>query len=141
MMMLQCCFLVNDDTTFRIVTSYGYVHHYGFFEDMDLLNLTNDLSAVCFRFTSDNVLQDVATNKCVNRRTPTNRQLILTFNCDGPTADRWEYDSVNKYLVDVTMGQNWCLSPWSNGLPPTDITYMPGVSPCDGWNHVTLEPC
>ena len=135
-------FAVNNDKTFRIVTSCGYVHHYGIFEGLDLLNLTNDLSAVCFRFTSNNVLQDIATKKCLMRRTTSNRQLILTYNCNGPTADTWEYDSVNRYLFDVSMKElDWCFSPWSNGLPPLDITCMPGVSPCSGWNYVTLEPC
>lgn len=133
-------FSVHEENTFRIVTSFGYVHNYGLFEGLDLLNLTNDLSAVCFRLLSNDALQDIVTKKCLHRLTPTNRQLVLK-ECNGPIPDTWEYNSTSEYLMDLTMGQGWCLSPWVYDLPPPDISYVPGVSPCGIWNYITLQPC
>ncbi len=132
--------MVDDDTTFRIRSAqYGYVHHYGIYDDLDLLNFSLPLPPAHFRLTSENVLQEINTGKCVNRLTPTNRQLILTENCDPSTADRWAYDSTSHYLKDVAMGDTWCFSPWANPLPPYDISILAGVSPCSWWNHISLE--
>ena len=121
------------------------MHHYGIsegpFGTLDYLNLTSSVArAACFTFTSNNVLQETVTGKCVNRLTDTDRQLILRTNCNGPLADAWSYDSTDIRLIDVSMGATWCFSPWRNSYPPYDITYMPGVSPCAGWNEVFLIP-
>ncbi|CAB4027485.1 Hypothetical predicted protein [Paramuricea clavata] len=132
---------VDDDNTFRIKSGqYGYVHHYGFFDNLDLLNFSLTQQPAHFRFTSKNVLQEIATNKCVNTLTPTDRRLILTANCNE--GDVWAYNSTAQLLQDLTasaLPPYECFSPWANRLPPYDIHILTGLSPCDGWNRIILE--
>ncbi len=116
------------------------MHHYGFYDNLDLLEFKlNTSSPAHFRFTSLNVLQEINSQKCVNRRTDGNQQLVLTYNCDGPVRDQWVYNSTTQLLQDVTAPGKGCFSPWSNDMPPYDIEILTGVSPCDGWNQIILE--
>jgi hypothetical protein len=119
------------------------VHHYGIYDNLDLLEFSKTLSAAHFRFTSTNVLELQETpstkpKKCVNRLTNTNEQLILTENCDG--GDQWAYNSTAQLLQDQTAQDKGCFSPWNyRGRPPPDLDITAGVSPCDGWNQIILE--
>ena len=131
--------LVEDDQTFRIMSrQYGYVHHYGVYENLDILNFsTNAAAAAHFTFNTDGTIREMSTGKCVARLTATNFQLVLVDCNTGPYVDEWEYDSSNLLLRDVNI--DWCWSPWGNTLPPIDIKILSGLSPCDDWNEVTLE--
>ena len=131
--------LVGDDRTFRIGQSgqYGYVHHYGIYDNHDLLNFSTTEPAAHFSFRSDNTMQEMSTGKCVARLTSSNYQLILVNCTTGPYVDTWKYDSTQHLLIDLNIG--WCWSPWSNSLLPHDIGILAGLSPCDGWNEIILE--
>jgi hypothetical protein len=118
------------------------VHHYGFFDNLDLLNFSLTQHPADFRFIRNNVLQEITTNKCVNRWKSRNRQLILTGNCNE--GDEWAYNSTAQLLQDLTATAlppyvKECFSPWANSLPPYDIHILAGLSPCDGWNRIILE--
>ena len=128
--------LVDEDQTFRILSpQYGYVHHYGVYDNLDLLNFSRTAAPAHFSFNSDKTMQEMSTGKCVATLTATNYQLILVDCNTGPYIDHWEYNST--LLRDVDIG--WCWSPWGDSLPPFDIKILCGLSPCDGWNTINLE--
>ena len=132
----------NDNSTFRLKSQrYGYVHHYGIYDDLDLLEFSQTLPPAHFTFSSKNVIEfqeTATTKKCVNRLTTTNQQLILTDNCDE--GDQWAYNPSALLLQDATAIEQGCFSPWDDqGRPPPDIEITTGVSPCDEWNQIILE--
>ncbi len=116
---------------------FGYVHRYGIYDNQDLLNISTTSTPAHFRFTSNNALQEISTEKCVARLTASNYQLVLINCAFGAFVDKWVYDSTQEFLEDVTVGQ--CLSPWGNTMPPFDIKILVGLSTCAAWNEVILE--
>ncbi|XP_046841720.1 uncharacterized protein LOC124435802 [Xenia sp. Carnegie-2017] len=87
------------------------------------------------------MLQEMSTKKCVHRLSNGNRQLVLTYDCSKASmfpVDIWKYNSVKKWLIDVTCPGLVCWSPWANHIPPYDIKILAGLSPCDVWNQVNL---
>jgi hypothetical protein len=112
---------------------YGNVHHYGVYEDLDLLEFAQ-LPPAYFCFTSNHALLEVKTRKCVGAINSTNLQLILTSNCNEP----WTYISDVQELVDTNIG--YCFSPWYYPLSPVQVGFVPGLSPCGEWNRMILNP-
>ena len=140
---MQIAFLfspVDDKSTFRIRSQqYGYVHHYGIYEELDLLSFTYNLPPANFSFTTRGYLQETNTSKCVARITDGNQQLVLS-NCNGSFVDKWKYSSTLQQLRDVTAPGKGCFSPWNyQWRPPYDLDITTGVSPCSTWNQIILE--
>jgi hypothetical protein len=48
------------------------------------------------------------------------------------------YNSNEQKLVDSNIG--YCLSAWNYPVPPSDVQFVPGLSPCAEWNHIVLIP-
>ena len=120
--------------TYLIKTErHGNLRHYS----GRLLEFTNKRPSDHFRFIKQNVLQEVKSGKCLYRRP--DRYVDLTYNCDGPTASRWLYNSFGRQLKIVQDNPNFCLSPWRNHGLPREIAFHPGISVCAGWNRITLE--
>lgn len=97
--------------------------------------------AAVFKVLPKGMLQEMSTKKCVHRLSNGNRQLVLRDNsCKASMfpVDIWEYNSVKKWLIDVTCPGLMCWSPWANSIPPYDIKILAGLSPCDVWNQVNL---
>ena len=121
------------DTYLIKAGGYGNLRHYG----GHLLEFTRHRPSDHFRFIKQNVLQEVKSGRCLYRRS--DRYVDLTYNCDGPTASRWSYNSFGRQLKIVEDNPNLCLSPWKYlGVHP-EITVHPGVSACAGWTRITLE--
>ena len=134
--------VVDDALTFRIRSQqYGYVHHYGIYDNLDLLNFTYNYQPAHFRFTArGNYLQETITSKCVARITDGNQQLVLC-KCNGTYVDTWAYYSASEYLQAVTAPLQGCFSPWNyQGRLPWDLNVTTGVSQCSTWNQIILEP-
>ena len=117
----------------------GYLHHYGIYENLDLLEFSITQPPTQFCFTINNALLDIEAQKCVGVITNTNVQLVLPEDaCDGLSLQQWIYDSDQKHLVDLTV--SLCMSPWNYPIPPPDVNCVPGLSPCAEWNDITLQP-
>ncbi|XP_028403883.1 uncharacterized protein LOC114526472 [Dendronephthya gigantea] len=131
---------VCDSANFTIqcIEQFGYVHHYGIYEKLDLLEFSTTLSPTHFVLKSNGALQDVETGKCVNSITRTHFQLVLSNVCSGPDVDLWTYNSSNERLVNINTGL--CFSPWYYPLSPSDVSYVPGLSPCADYNRMILTP-
>ena len=121
------------DTYLIKAGGYGYLRHYG----GGLLEFSRNRPSDHFRFIKQNVLQEVKSGGCLYRKA--DQYVNLTYDCDGPTASRWSYNSDMKHLKIVQNNPNVCLSPWKNNGLPRDIAVQPGVSTCGGWNKITLE--
>lgn len=136
-----CNFSVECSTANFTIESpgYGYVHHYGIYEKLDLLEFSKTQPPTQFCFTSDNALLNVEAGKCIGFITRTNLQLVLLVDaCDGPSPQQWLYYSDNQRLLDLTV--TLCMSSWYYSLPPPDVQFVPGLSPCAGWNKIILNP-
>ena len=110
------------------------MRRFGIHGNSDYLQISETRSPDYFRFTNQNVLQEINTGKCVFRRS--DQYLVLTFNCNGTTSTKWSYDSRAKYLKVVPVDRNLCFSPW--GFSVTEVT--PGLSYCNAWNEIVLKP-
>ena len=112
---------------------YGNVHHYGIYEGFDLLEFSQ-LPPAYFCFTANRALLEIETRKCVRAITSTNLQLILFNSCEEP----WIYNADKEELVDTNTG--YCFSSWYYPIPPPEVNFVPGLSPCADWNHIILNP-
>ena len=117
---------------------YSYVCHYGIYDKLDLLEFSSTQTPAHFCFTSNNALQEVVTGKCVNSVTNSNLQLVLTNDCSGLFFHQWVYNPNSKQLININTG--YCFSAWYYLLPPPEVQFVPGLSPCAEWNRVMLSP-
>ena len=131
--------LVGPYTTYLIrSTQHGYVHSYGIYKNQIFLHFLETIAGGAhFRFTSQKVLQEMNTGKCIHLRK--DGVLVLTNNCDGLTTIRWKPDSVHKHLKRFPTESNQCFSPWKNTIEPSEIKIIPGLSLCSSWNEIVLE--
>ncbi|CAB3976565.1 Hypothetical predicted protein [Paramuricea clavata] len=113
---------------------YGYLRRYGIYENLDLLEFSRTLPPSYFCFTSNYALEEIESGKCVGLETSTDLQLILTNNC----KETWMYNSNEQKLVDSNIG--YCVSAWNYPVPPPDVQFVSGLSPCAEWNHIVLIP-
>ena len=118
-----------SSSSFKIKSDYGYVQHYGFYGNLDLLQLSTSRSTY-FCFTKNQALKEVKSGKCVGT---SYGQLVLTNNC----ILQWVYNSNTRYLMaDDNFGR--CISAWNYNTGPDQVTSVPGLSICSGYNHVDL---
>ena len=136
-----CYFSIECSTANFTIGSpeYGHVQHYGFYENLDLLDFSKTQPPTQFCFTTNEALLDVEAGKCVGFISSTNLQLVLLVDaCDGISLQQWLYYSDQQLLVDITT--TLCMSPWDYPVPPPDVQFVPGLSPCAEWNHIILNP-
>lgn len=125
--------IFSSASVYLIKSDFGYLRHFG----EGFLEFSRNRPSDHFRFIKQNILQEVKTRKCLNRRA---RGFVdLTYNCNGSTADRWAYNSYWRRLM-IEDNLKYCLSPWRYYGVPRDITVRPNMlSVCSGWNEITLE--
>ncbi|XP_046846164.1 uncharacterized protein LOC124439908 isoform X2 [Xenia sp. Carnegie-2017] len=138
---------VEVDVCLKIYTArYGNVSHYGVYGNLDFLEFSKNKPAAVFKVLPKSMLQEISTKKCVHRISNGNKQLVLTYDCSEATmfpVDMWKYNSVKKWLQDLTSSGEVCLSPWTNSRAPYDIQTLTGLSPCALWNQMNMigVPC
>ena len=129
-------------TNFTISSSgeYGYVHRYGIYENLDLLEFSTSLPPAYFCFTTNGALQELKSGKCAGRVNSYNYQLTLTYKVCNDEAffEEWKYDSTKQQLVDTDLGL--CFNPWYYFKQPTDVQVVPKLSDCSESDPIILRP-
>ena len=127
--------LVARNNTYVISSDrFGYLHRYEYQND-DYLQFSRTRTPAHFRFINQNVLQEIKTGKCLHSL---KKHIFLNYDCDGSNTIRFFYNANERYLKDVSMNMDVCMSPWRY-RGPQGIQTIPGLSDCSVWNKITLE--